>query len=133
MRKYIYLDREGRVRTASAGGDRELTPFPVCLAVKYGNQTAGSCPDFMLDIDGMRIIVLTRNPLPEGAAVRMHFYIPPENMLLAEITGRVQLRWEDGQDHMTGMVIQLPFAANGELKLFESYIQGWSKLIDKQA
>lgn len=106
-------------------------PFPVCLAIKYGRGITEDCPDFILNTKESWVFVKTESPLPEGAALLMHFYIPPEKKLLAELKGWVGMvnRWSAG--FSKGMLIMLESTNGDALENLEDYAEGKKHLVDK--
>lgn len=116
-------------------GDKspKLVPFPVCLAVKYGNEITAECPDFILNIDESWVFVRTDAPLPEGASLLMHFYIPPESKLLAEIKGIVLPITRHDIPYPKGMLIKFTSFSRKALKSLENYVEEKKHLIDKKA
>jgi len=114
-------------------GGSTLVPFPVCLAIKYGDTVTEECPDFVLNIQESWVFVKTESPLPEGTSLLMHVYIPPESKLLAEMTGRV-LRVDHGHSgDPGGMHIRLTHLSAKEREDLENYLEGSKHLVDRNA
>jgi len=114
-------------------GDEEpkLVPFPVYLALKYDDNLE-SYPDFILNISEAWIFVRTESPLPEGTSLIMHFYIPPENKLLAEVRGQVITMNQNNEVNQRGMLIKFAYLSRKELSRLERYAEGKKHLIDKK-
>jgi hypothetical protein len=89
MDKY-FLDKSGKAEEYIQGfKKRKQVHFPLCLAVKYGNDVPLECPNFLLNTSKGKVFVETDRPLPMGSDVILHFYIPPEAKLLSEFKGKV--------------------------------------------
>ncbi len=132
MDKKFFLDTGGNMQEMTAiDDDPKLIPFPVYLAVKYGDNIYEEYHDFILNITKSCVFVRTESPLPEGTSLIMHFYIPPEYKLLSEIKGRVQVITQKNADYPKGMLIKFGFFSRNELKNLEYYVEGKKHLIDK--
>ncbi len=63
----------------------------------------------------------------------MHFYIPPEDKLLAEVKGRVLTVNRESAIYPKGMLIKFRFFSSQEVALLEKYLEGNTPLLDKMA
>jgi hypothetical protein len=108
-------------------------PFPVYLAVKHGDGILEEYHDFILNSSESWVFVRTESPLPEGTPLIMHFYIPPEYKLLAELRGWVATMNRNNAHDAKGMKIKFSYFSHKELESLESYIEGKKHLIDKIA
>jgi hypothetical protein len=129
---FIY-DKGGYAEKRERGEEPRPVPFPVCLAIKYGDDVPEACPDFILDIDRSRVFVITDTPLPEGTSVVLHLYIPPEIKLLTEIQGTVVTVNRSDAHHPKGMLIKFVHISAETAEVLKRYIEGEKHLIDKKA
>jgi hypothetical protein len=133
MYRTFFSDKGGHLQVYKDLDSPKLVPFPVCLAIKYGEEISAECPDFILNIDKSWIFVRTESPLPAGTPLLMHFYIPPENKLLAEAKGKVLSVDADNAGHPKGMLVKIGFFSRGEMKNLEHYLEGKKHLMDSTA
>ncbi len=129
----LFYDRGGYVQVREEGGSPGFVPYPVCLAIRYGDDVPEVCPDFILNAGEAWVFVRTENPLPAGTPVHMHFFIPPEIKLLAEVDGTVSAPDRDGAGLPKGMLIRFPEISREEKDVLEGYIGGKKRLIDRKA
>jgi len=133
MEEGVLYDTGGRLQIRDSGKAPVLVPFPVCLAVKYGGELVETCADFVLNREGSQVFVRTGSPLPAGTSLMLHFYIPPETKLLAEVRGKVIPIAASGPPLASGMLIRLAWPSRRKLKLLERYIKGERHLVDRTA
>jgi hypothetical protein len=126
----VFIDKGGYVQERESA---KPTPFPVCLAIKYGNDLTAECPDFILSIEDTWVFVRTAAPLPVGTPVLLHFYIPPEDKLLAEVQGSVVPKDRIVAGYPEGMYIRLVHDARARMQDLEKYLDGRKHLIDQKA
>lgn len=130
MNKQFFYKQGGylvkKVETDKSG----LVPFPVCLAIQEEEKLSAECPDFILNIGDSWVFVKTDTPLPAGTPVLLHFYIPPEIKLLAEIRGTVSNREERDPADPPGMLIKFRNTPRETVERLEGYIEGGRHLID---
>ena len=131
MYKKFLLDDGGSMQEITALDAAKRVPFPVYLAVKHGQNLLEEYHDFIINITESCVFVSTDSPLPVGTSLVMHFYIPPQDKLLSEIKGRVQMINRDNADHPKGMLIKFGFFSHQELRNLENYIEGKKHLTDK--
>ncbi|RJQ50172.1 MAG: hypothetical protein C4526_12330 [Nitrospiraceae bacterium] len=132
MDKY-FIDRKGRAEEIYRDtGEKRPVHFPLCLAIKYGEEVPVSCPDFFLNTDSGRVFVETDSPLPEGSDVMLHFYIPPETKLLLEFKGRVIPR-RGGVPGAKGNLIKIRDITRRRLRKLEEYLEEKRHLVDREA
>jgi len=129
----FFFDKGGYLQEYDNSESLRLVPFPVCLAVKYGDQIAEECSDFVLNIDKCWVFIKTESPVPEGTPLLIHFYVPPENKLLAEIKGKVSTIDQHNIESPAGMFIKIGYFSRKELKNLEQYFEGKKHLIDHRA
>lgn len=111
---------------------RRHVRFPFCLAVKYGRDVPDACYDFTLNISKGGVFIKSNSPLPKGAKIIMHFYIPPENKLLGEFKGKVVRVNADNPAYPTGMHVQFTGHADKDLKRLEDYLEENRHLVDRK-
>jgi hypothetical protein len=68
---------------------RKHVRFPVCLSVRYGQEFPLLCQDFVLNASEGGVFIQCDAPFPPETILVLHFYIPPEEKLLAEFSGEV--------------------------------------------
>jgi len=123
----------GHVSVREASGIKKDVPFPLCLAIRTDEAVMTSCPNFVVDVSGLRVFVQTDSPLPIGTQVLMHFYIPPEEKLLARIRGSVAPLDPDSKYYQTGMLISFNLFSRRETERLENYIQEKRHLVNVRA
>lgn len=133
MVRRLFVDKGGYVQERGSAGTPKVTPFPVCLALKYGDDVTAECPDFILNIEESWVFVKTVSPLPPGTPLLLHFYIPPEDKLLAEVHGSVLHDGVTVAEHTEGMYIRLIHDARVQMQDLEKYLDGRKHLIDQKA
>jgi hypothetical protein len=132
MDKKFLLDTGGFMQEMTAvDDDPKLVPFPVYLAVKYGDNSLEEYHDFILNITESCVFVRTESPLPVSTSLILHFYIPPEYKLLSTMQGRVQTINQNNAVFPKGMLIKFGFFSRTELKNLEYYVEGKKHLTDK--
>lgn len=132
MFKRIFSDKGGHLREYRDAESPKPVPFPVCLAIKYGDTVTDLCSDFILDIDESWVFVRTGSAIPEGTPLLLHFYIPPENKLLAEIKGRIVTIYRNDAGHPTGLFVKLAFFSRRELRSLDGYLEEKKHLVDRE-
>ncbi|MBC8413460.1 MAG: PilZ domain-containing protein [Nitrospira sp.] len=105
--------------------------FPLCLALRYGNQVPLECADFLLNTTTGKLFVETDNPLPVGSKVLLHFYIPPEIKLLSEVKGHVIGKRNLGSSSR-GNYIKINDFLHRKLHRLEDYLSEKQHLVDKR-
>lgn len=132
MKDKIFVNRHGEIEEIEEEDMRRHIRFPVCLAVKYGEEVPYACADFTLNISKGGVFLETTNPLEKGTRVVMHFYIPPKEKLLAEITGEVVGVNSTDARYPKGMHIKFVDTAPEELAKLEDYLEERRHLVDKE-
>jgi hypothetical protein len=129
----FFVDKGGHLQEYKNSQSLQLVPFPVCLAIRYGDNAAEEYPNFILNIDESWLFVRTESPLPEGTSLLMHFYIPPEDKLLAEIKGKIVTVNHDNAAYPKGMLIIISFFSRKQMQRLENYFERKDHLIDNKA
>lgn len=129
MYNEFFVDKGGHLQEHKDSGSSRLVPFPVCLAIKYGDDIA-ECPDFVLNIEESWVFVRTPSPLPPGTSVVMHFYIPPEDKLLADVKGKVSIVNQEAAAYPAGMLVKLSYFSRGKMQRLKRYFEEKEHLID---
>ena len=129
MDKEFFVDKGGHLQEHQNSGGSNLVPFPVCLAIKYGD-TIAECPDFVLNIEESWVFVRTPSPFPAGTSLVMHFYIPPENKLLADVKGKVSTVHQEDASYPTGMLVKFSYFSGEKMQKLKKYLEGKERLID---
>ena len=133
MENRVLYDTGGHLQIKDNGNIPVLVRFPVCLAIKYGDDVTETCPDFVLNIDESWVFIKTDAPLPAGSPLIMHFYIPPETKLLAEVRGMVVPVADPGAQLPRGMLVRVTLFSRWKLRRMEGYAKGEQPLVDKVA
>ncbi|MDA8083119.1 MAG: hypothetical protein M0024_05630 [Nitrospiraceae bacterium] len=133
MYRKFFFDKGGYLQLQTGSGSPGIVPFPVCLAIRFGDDIREECPDFILNIEQSWVFVRTTSPLPRGTTLLMHFYIPPEDKLLAEVKGRVLTVNRESAIYPKGMLIKFGVFSLQETALLEKYLEGNRPLLDKMA
>ena len=132
MENRVLYDKGGHLQIKDNGNIPVLVRFPVCLAIKYEDDLTETCPDFVLNIEESWVFIKTDAPLPAGSPLIMHFYIPPETKLLAEVRGTV-VPVADPGTLPSGMLIRVTLFSRWKLRSLEGYAKGERHLVDKVA
>ncbi|MBI5739269.1 MAG: hypothetical protein HZA16_00995 [Nitrospirae bacterium] len=132
MDKY-FIDKKGRAEEfyQDEGITRPVN-FPLCLAVKFGDDVPLSCPAFLLNTSKGKVFVETDTPLPEGSSVELHFYIPPKIKLLSEVRG-VVVPGPKGPNSAKGTMIKIRDFTHRRLQRLEDYLEEKKRLVDRRA
>lgn len=131
MDKY-FIDRNSRAEEISRDTAKaRRVHFPLCLAIKYGNDVSLECPNFLLNTSKGKVFVETDEPLPEGSNVVLHFYIPPEAKLLSEFKGRV-VRLRGPFPNTKGSMIKIRDITHRKLRRLEEYLEEKRHLVDEK-
>ncbi len=129
----FFLDKDGKVVEFSDENRRKNIRFPVCLSVSYGDKNPLLCADFILNISKGGIYIMTENPLKKGAAVKMDFYIPPDNKLLGTYDGIVVRSNAEDTTYPTGMHVEFKNLGPDGLKAIEDFLEEKRRLVDEEA
>ncbi len=126
----VYVNMNGRTEEFSPeSGESRSVRFPVCLAVEHEQEVKEVCSDFMFSADHERILVKSRNPLPEGSTVLIHIYVPPEEKLLGRFHGEVEETME-GDSTEGRMKIRLLHHPEDEMQRFQEFLEEKKHLVD---
>lgn len=129
MDKFI-VDRGSKAEECLGKEKCRYVRFPVCLAIKYGEEVVELCTDFVFNISKGEIIVSTRLPLKEGARIMMHFYAPPDKKLLGEFLGEVVAVNTDNPLYQKGMYVRVVQGSQDNLRQLEEFIEERRHLVD---
>ena len=131
MDKY-FLDKSGKAEEYIEGfKKRKQIHFPLCLAVKYGNDVPLECPDFLLNTSKGKVFIKTDRPLPRGSAVMLHFFIPPDAKLLAEFKGKV-IEQRGYVAKTNGFFVKIRDFTHRRLRKLEEYLEEKRHLVDEE-
>lgn len=128
----VFVDRRGVVEEFAGTEKRRHVRFPLCLAVKYGEEVPLVCADFTMNISKGGVYIMTDNPLPKGAKITMHFYIPPQEKLLGEFEGKVVGVNLDDPAYPRGMHVKFMDVNENALSRLEDYLEENRHLVDKE-
>ncbi len=132
MDKY-FVDKKGSVAEFFQNTEKtKQVHFPLCLAIKYGDNVPMDCPDFLLNTSKGKVFIKTDEPLPEGSKVTLHFYIPPYIKLLSEFKGKVVPQHNEEQIPR-GSLIKIRDFTHRKLHELEEYLEEKRHLIDEEA
>jgi len=110
---------------------RKHVRFPVELAVRYGEDAPVAYDSFVLNISQHGVFILTDKPFPEGTILVMHFFIPPESKLLAELRGEVR-KINTSDAYPQGMHIEFFQYSETEIQTLNNFLEEKKHLLDKQ-
>jgi hypothetical protein len=129
----VFIDRGGTAEGYSGTERRKHVRFPVCLAIKYGEDVSEDCLDFILNTSKGGVFVRSDCPLPKGTKVIIHFYIPPEDKLLGKFKGKVVGVNLDDRIYPKGMYIKFIDYTKEDMRTLEDYLEEKRHLVDKTA
>ena len=133
MTDKVVISSGGYLRIRKDSGEMDYVPFPVCLAIRHSDGIFTECPDFILSLGKSWVFIRTENPVLEGTSILLHFYIPPEDKLLAEVYGTV-VPLEDGQLLFgEGMLVRFAPLSHGQVQELMMYLEGRKHLVDYEA
>jgi len=127
-----FVDKGGYVEEQQDSEKPVLVPFPVCLAIRFGDNIRTECPDFVLNIEKSWVFIKSDEPLPVGTSLMLHFYIPPEDKLLAEVKGRVIQVNNVLKAFPKGMLVHFSFFSKGPMRALEAYFERKKLLVDRR-
>ena len=130
MDKY-FVDNKSRAAEHISGqkGNKQIH-FPLCLAIQYGDNEIVDCPDFLLNSSKGKLFVETEIPFEAKTKVKLHFYIPPQTKLLAELNGKVIDQRQ--VNNVKGNMIKISDFFHTKLHKLEGYLEEKNHLIDKK-
>lgn len=132
MDKFI-IDKRGEADEYMGREKRIHVRFPVCLAVKYGEEIPDICADFILNISRGGVFICTETPLKIGSRIVMHFYIPPDKKLLVQFEGEIVAVNTDSSRYPRGIHVKFVRYSQEDLKRLEDYLEERQPLIDETA
>lgn len=106
--------------------------FPVRLAAQSGRGQPQHYDDFALDFCKGELFIATRSILPLDTILDLHFYIPPQEKLLAACKGEIDDTERFGS-RMHGMHVTLFDRFESELLRFRNYLEGKQDLLSIRA
>lgn len=132
----LFVDHEGEVSEFTASDSKERRKhvrFPVCLAVRYGEVLSSVCADFVLNASRGGVFIKTESLLLPGSVIQMHFYIPPEEKLLGEFTGRVVAVNLINPAYPRGMHVEFTERGTKDMDRLIEYLEEKRHLVDEEA
>ena len=134
MKNNIFVNSSGMVDEVWPNYSlRRHLNFPLCLAVEFNEDFPEICPDFLLSPEHGKVLVKTREPLPKGSKVRMHFYIPPDSKRLGIFEGKVVDHHQNKTTEEMAMQIKILDQSKNKMDLFKNYLEEKKQLIDIMA
>ncbi|WP_018293964.1 PilZ domain-containing protein [Mariprofundus ferrooxydans] len=129
----IVISHGGDTDELYSGTDRRKhVRFPVNLAVQHGSQIPLQYQDFILNAGEGGVFIQCDTPLPTGTPLILHFYIPPEEMLLAEFKGEV-INISRCAKYGNGMHVKFTHYHKEDMEHFLSYLEEKRHLLDVKA
>jgi len=129
----VFMVQQDSVDEYSSHADRRRhVRFPVELAVRYGEDAPVAYDNFVLDITKRDVFIITDEPYPEDTILVMHFYIPPDSKLLAELKGEVKETNTAGR-YPQGMHIEFFQNPEEDIQGLNDYLEERQHLLDKNA
>lgn len=111
---------------------RKHVRFPVRLAVRHGSKAPLLYQDFVLNAGEGGVFIQCDTPLQPGALLTLHFYIPPEEMLLAEFKGEV-INVSRCAKYGSGMHVKFTYYHKEDMERFLFYLEERRHLLDVKA
>jgi len=108
---------------------RKHVRFPVSLSVLHGQELPLKYQDFVLNASEGGIFIQCDSPFPPETILVLHFYIPPDERLLAEFNGEVT-EISNGSKYAVGMHVKLFPNSDEDMKRFLSYLEERRHLLD---
>lgn len=112
---------------------RKHVRFPINLSVRYYENAAEPCDDFILNISMGGVYIKSESPLKEGAKISMDFEIPPKIRYLGKFEGEVVAINSDDPRYPKGMFVKFINAGAEQLKRLEDFLESHRHLIDEEA
>jgi hypothetical protein len=129
----ILVGHAGELDEFNSGMERRKhVRFPVSLAVRHGQECPLLHQDFVLNASEGGVFVQCDTPFPPGTILVLHFYVPPEERLLAEFSGEVTDISTAG-GHPSGMHIKFFHYSDEHMERFMAYLEESRSLLDIQA
>jgi len=126
----IIVSQDGDADEFYPGSERrQHVRFPVCLSLRYGQGFPLLCQDFVLNASEGGVFIQCDAPFPPETILVLHFYVPPEEKLLAEFSGEV-VKISNGTKYASGMHIKFFDCSDEDMKRFLSYLEESRHLLD---
>jgi len=126
----IIVSKNGNTEEFYAGNERRKhVRFPVSLSVQHGQELPLPCQDFVLNASEGGVFIQSDAPFPPETILELHFYVPPEEKLLAEFSGEV-VRTSSGTKYASGMHIKFFDYSAEDMKRFLAYLEENRHLLD---
>ena len=127
----FYVDNDGQMVEVQGSFREKRTDvrFPVNLAVRYGEEDPEIYQDFVLNISKGGVYIITDRPLPMGSIIVMHFFVPPQQRLLAEFTGEV-VAVNENELYPQGMHVEFFNIKEESIRQLESFLEGKRSLLN---
>jgi len=111
---------------------RKHIRFPVSLAVRHGQEWPQLCQDFVLNASQGGVFIQCDTPFPLETILVLHFYVPPEERLLAEFNGEV-VEVSNGEQRPKGMHVKFFHYSDEDMNRFLAYLEERRDLLDIEA
>ncbi len=111
---------------------RKHVRFPVSLAVQHGQEWPQLHQDFVLNASQGGVFIQCDTPFPPETILVLHFYVPPEERLLAEFSGEVT-EISNGGDYPSGMHVKFFHYSDEDMNRFLAYLEESRDLLDIEA
>lgn len=126
----IIVSKSGNTEEFCAGNERRKhMRFPVALSVRHGQELPLPCQDFVLNASEGGVFIQCDAPLPPETILELHFYLPPEEKLLAEFSGEV-IETSSGTKYASGMHIKFFDYNAADMERFLAYLEENRHLLD---
>jgi hypothetical protein len=110
---------------------RKHVRFPVSLAVQHGQEWPQLYQDFVLNASKGGVFIQCDKPFPPETILVLHFYVPPEERLLAEFNGEV-VEVSSGEERPVGMHVKFFHYSDEDMNRFLAYLEERQDLLDIQ-
>jgi len=130
-RDKFFVDNDGKMVEVGGTFQEKRTDirFPVNLAVRYGEGDPKVYENFVLNISKGGVYIITEQPLPKGAIIVMHFFVPPQQKLLAEFAGEV-VGINQSELYPPGMHVEFFDVRPESVSRLEGFLEGKRSLLN---
>ena len=128
----ILVGHGGGLDEINSGTERRKhVRFPVSLAVRHGQEWPQLHQDFVLNASEGGVFIQCDAPFPPETILILHFYVPPEERLLAEFSGEVT-EISTGGERPIGMHVKFFHYSDEDMSRFLAYLEESRNLLDIQ-